>query len=91
MTRASCPVPFNRHHRQPGSTPDPVTATAAWDPAVSQARVTFTASTAATVDHYELRHCPGAKTSTDDEFTIANTPATGNESGSNTVSATRPA
>jgi hypothetical protein len=104
----------------PGSTPDPVTATAAWDEDLSQARISFDASTAATVDHYELRYCPGSEYSTEDEITIASTPATGplefltltglatpgttalfrvstvtitatgNESGSNTVSVTRP-
>ena len=103
----------------PGSTPAAVTAAAGWDAGLSQGKITFSASTAATLDHYELRHCPGAEYSTEDEITTASSPgtgplefltltglaapgatalfrvyvvtATGNESGSNTVSITRPA
>lgn len=102
----------------PGSTPSNVVANAVWDVAQQKARVTWTASTDANLDHYEVRFCPGPNYSTEDESTVASidpgnprelltdagltspgatasfkvyvVTTTGNESGSNAVSVTRP-
>ncbi len=55
----------------PGSTPAEVTTTVVWDAALGQARVTWTASTAADLDHYDVRFCPGASYSADDESIVS--------------------
>ncbi|MBC8115950.1 MAG: hypothetical protein H7062_16305 [Candidatus Saccharimonas sp.] len=55
----------------PGSTPDAPTATVVFDAATQMAKVTHTASTAADLDHYELRICVGPVYSTDDEIVVA--------------------
>lgn len=44
----------------PGSTPDAVTASVAWDGATNEAAVTWTGSTNPNVQHYEIRVSPGA-------------------------------
>ena len=54
----------------PGSTPDPVNATGVWDAAAVKAKITWEASTAADLDHYEIRWSPGSTYSTDDESTL---------------------
>lgn len=55
----------------PGSTPAAVTATAVWEVATQQAKITFTASTDPNLDHYELRMSPGPTYSTENETVIA--------------------
>ena len=56
---------------EPGSTPDAVTATAVWDVATQQAKITYTASTESNLDHYELRMAPGPTYSTETETVVA--------------------
>jgi len=55
----------------PGSTPDAPTASGAWDVATQMAKITFTASTSANIDHYELRMSPGPDYSTENETVVA--------------------
>lgn len=55
----------------PGSTPSNVVATAIWDIPLQQARITWTASTEASLDHYEVRFCPGPNYSTEDESIVS--------------------
>lgn len=45
---------------QPGSTPDAVTASVAWDGVTNEAVVTWTGSTNSNLQHYEIRVSPGA-------------------------------
>lgn len=53
-----------------GSTPDAVVATGAWDEVEQKGKITFTASTNPQLDRYDIRYCPGATYSTDDEIVI---------------------
>lgn len=55
---------------RPGSTPDPVVATAVWSAPEAQARITWTASSEPTLDHYELRAVPGPEYATEDEVHV---------------------
>jgi hypothetical protein len=55
----------------PGSTPDAPTAGGAWDVTTQMAKITFTASASANIDHYELRMSPGPSYSTENESVIA--------------------
>lgn len=55
----------------PGSTPDAPTATGAWDAATEMMKITYTASTAPDLDHYELRMCAGPDYSTENETVVA--------------------
>jgi len=57
-----------------GSTPDPVNASAAWDPALLKARVSHTASADPDLDHYELRACFGTRWRTAEAVVIGNHP-----------------
>jgi hypothetical protein len=43
----------------PGSTPDPVSAEAVWDPTIDQARLSWEASDHPSLAHYEVRYSPG--------------------------------
>ena len=45
---------------QPGSTPDPVTLSGAWNAGLAQAVLNWTASAAPTLAEYEVRRSPGA-------------------------------
>jgi hypothetical protein len=55
-----------------GHTPEPVTATGAWDAAQGKGKITWTASTDADLDHYEVRWSPGTEYHADDESTLGN-------------------
>jgi hypothetical protein len=54
-----------------GATPAAVTAHGAWDAAASKAKVTWSASTDAALDHYEVRGVPGNAYTADDESVLA--------------------
>ena len=56
---------------EPGSTPDAVTATGVGDVPTQQAKITFTASASANIDHYVLRMSPGPTYSTENETVVA--------------------
>ena len=58
-----------------GHTPDAVTAAAAWVPATSQAKVTWTASSDADLQEYQVRAVPGDDYEPDDEQILATIPA----------------
>lgn len=58
----------------PGHTPKPVNVSAAWDMVLNKARITYTASDDASLDHYELRGCFGTKYKTDEEQVLASNP-----------------
>ena len=58
----------------PGSTPDPVALTAAWDPADLRAELTWTASDDPELAAYQVRAVPGPDYSTDDETLVATIP-----------------
>lgn len=61
---------------EPGATPDPVTASVSWDATAQKAKLTWSASTDPNLSHYEIRFCPGATYSTNDESTLSTiTPA----------------
>ena len=62
----------------PGSTPAEVTVTVVWDAALEQARITWTATTSADLDHYDVRFCSGPNYSTDDESIVTTMPGDGN-------------
>lgn len=55
---------------EPGSTPDPVTATAVWDAVPLQGKLTWTASADPNLSHYQIRFCAGATYATETESTI---------------------
>lgn len=55
----------------PGSTPDAVAAEAVWVPASTQAKITWAASTEASLDHYEVRGVAGDSYLADDEVVLA--------------------
>jgi hypothetical protein len=57
---------------EPGSTPDAVVASGIWNAPTSQGKITWEASTAPDLDHYDVRWSPGSTYSTDDESTIGN-------------------
>ena len=57
---------------EPGSTPEPVTASIVWDPLQLKAKITFSASTDQDLDHYEIRFCPGPNYSTETEVVTIN-------------------
>jgi hypothetical protein len=57
---------------EPGSTPTAVTMTAVWDAATQQAKITWSASTAADLFQYEIRFCAGPIYDTDVENVIGN-------------------
>jgi hypothetical protein len=60
----------------PGHTPDPVTMSALWDPALSKAVVTYTTSLDPDLASYQLRACLGTtKYTVDQEQVIATHPA----------------
>ena len=58
----------------PGSTPDPVALTAAWDPADLRAELSWTASDEPELAAYQVRAVPGPDYSTDDETLVASIP-----------------
>ena len=55
----------------PGHTPDPVDLTGIWDIADARAELSWTESTDADLDRYELRATPGLEYSAEDETTVA--------------------
>lgn len=57
---------------QPGSTPDVVTATFAWDPALGKVRITWSALFGTNIAEIEVRFCAGPSYSTDLEQVIGN-------------------
>jgi len=60
-----------RIYPQAGHTPDPVTAAGTWDAAASKARLTWSASTDAELDHYEIRSSNSGSTyDTETESTL---------------------
>ena len=64
-----------RIYPQPGHTPDPVTAAGTWDAAQSKARLTWSASTDAELDHYEIRSSNSGSTyDTETEATLGSVP-----------------
>jgi hypothetical protein len=100
-----------------GSTPDPVTLSGEWNPATSQADLTWTASSNPNLDRYQMRMSGGSSYDAATATVVGNFPpgttsfstaeglqdpgdaasfklfvilATGNESGSDTVTITRP-
>ena len=60
-----------------GHTPEPVAVQAVWDPATTQARITWEASTDAALQSYEVRGSAGDNYDADDEIVIATIPAGG--------------
>jgi len=56
----------------PGSTPDAVTLTGAWNAGTSLADLSWTASTEATLDHYALRASSGAVYDPDNHLLVGN-------------------
>ena len=61
----------------PGHTPDAVSLSAEWDVAETKARLTWTASTEATLASYQIRMSPSETYDADAESTIATIPAAG--------------
>jgi len=59
----------------PGSTPDPVVASASWDLTLLMAKITFTASLDPNLFQYEIRACFGPNYSTENESVIGNVAA----------------
>ena len=57
-----------------GHTPDPVTASAAYDPVAHEAVITFTESTEADLKSYQLRAVPGPEYDGEDEIVLATLP-----------------
>lgn len=55
----------------PGSTPDPVNASAVWDEAEAKARITWEASDNSNLQEYEVRYTPGEEYDEDDETVVA--------------------
>lgn len=54
----------------PGSTPDPVHGTGVWNAPTTQGKVTWTASTDASLEKYEVRWAPGGTYNSDNEVVI---------------------
>lgn len=54
----------------PGHTPEPVTAAGAWDAEAGAARLSWEASAEAQLSHYEVRMCPGADYTTEEETVL---------------------
>lgn len=54
----------------PGSTPDPVTATGVWNAPTTQGKITWTASTDANLEKYEVRWAPGTIYNSENEVVI---------------------
>lgn len=61
----------------PGHTPDPVRAAAEWVVERGLARVSWTESKDAALDHYEVRGCPGGKYDRAEEELLGKVPAGG--------------
>lgn len=59
----------------PGHTPSPVRAAGAWVPERKVARLTWSESKDAALDHYEVRVCAGPEYSREDEVVLAEVPA----------------
>jgi hypothetical protein len=57
---------------EPGSTPSAVTASGVFDVSANAARITWTASSDANLDHYEVRMTPGPTYDTDADTIIGN-------------------
>lgn len=57
-----------------GRTPEPVTASGAWNAGTVKAALTATISTDPDLDHYELRACAGPEYSTEEESVVAAAP-----------------
>jgi len=57
---------------KPGSTPAAVTINVVWDPVTLQAKITWSASTAADLFQYEIRFCAGPNYNTETENVIGN-------------------
>jgi hypothetical protein len=57
-----------------GHTPDPVNLTGDWDPSVTAARLTYTASLEEDLQEYELRGCFGDSYTTEEEEVLDNNP-----------------
>ncbi len=55
---------------EPGSTPDAVVATGVWNGATTQAKITWTASTATDLERFEVRWSPGSVYSSEDETVL---------------------
>jgi hypothetical protein len=60
----------------PGSTPDAVQLSAAWNADTNQGDLEWTPCQHAALDHYQLRSCPGAAYKASEEFVVANIPKT---------------
>lgn len=54
----------------PGSTPDGVSVTGVWDAVTAQGKLTWPASTAGDLDHYDIRWSPGPTYSADAESVL---------------------
>ena len=54
----------------PGSTPDAVTASGVWDAGTLEGVITWTESSEANFDHYDVRMTPGATYDTENDITI---------------------
>lgn len=59
----------------PGHTPDPVRASGVWLPETGLARLTWTESKDALLDHYQVRGCAGAEYDRREESAVARIPA----------------
>lgn len=60
----------------PGSTPDPVSASAVWDAATGKAVLNWTAASAADLDTYSVRYHPGPAYKAAEEQVVASVPKT---------------
>lgn len=58
----------------PGSTPDPVTASAFWNDELGTGVITWTASTNPNLDHYTIRSTPGPSFDIDNNTVLASVP-----------------
>ena len=87
LYRRKLPTKFAKNHAlvdtlpdlspAPGSTPSAVTINAVFNPATGMADITWNASTAGDLDHYEIRVCAGPNYNTELETVVGNVAAGG--------------
>jgi prefoldin subunit 5 len=58
---------------KPGSTPNPVNASAVWDPGENKARIAWEASDNTSLKEYQVRYTPGPRYDEDDASVVATT------------------
>lgn len=63
----------------PGHTPEPVELTGTWDAVLGRARLTWTESADKTLDHYQVRVCPGPEYEGEEERVVKRVPGSAPE------------